>query len=677
MLPNVQIEDSPLFDKRQYQRQYNASEQGKNVRKKYRHDNSKHATDAAYLSRPIVAIDGEGVNIRRGLRKGEHLYVMLAISNVPPIVNKEGLRTGDVLEYLFTNLSSKNINVIYGGSYDFNCWLKDLLEDELRAVYNSSYTSSPIWYGQYGIRWIKGKAFEITDGEKTVTINDVISFFQRPFVQACDEYLGTEWIGRDVIIAEKKRRGNFTLDELENVGAYNQLELDRLVDLVSELRKRLNKVGLRPRRWNSPGAIASALFQRERVKKHRNEELPEEVMRAARFAYAGGRFEMIKYGAVRSRVYEYDINSAYPRALLDVPSLIGGRWEYHTDIHPQTPVFPYALYRVRYQGTRADIPGPLFMRGRNGTISYPLNVETWIWSPEYETLQEYCRKIDGATYELLEVWEYQPSSDYKPFHFIEKLYKKRQALKAAGDGAHIGIKLALNSLYGKLAQQVGYIMASKTHPARVPTYHQLEWAGYTTSWCRANVLRAALLDIGAVIAFETDALFSSRPLPVTIGTGLGDWEETRFRSLTYVQSGHYYATKTDGESVIKCRGIDKGFISRKAVEDALRKPESERVLEAKLTRFYGAGIALARGLSQYWRKWLTEPKVMQLTPTGKRLHGNCVCQPGEPLEFDYWHSTYCPIAGGVSHEYPVEWINPNPEMSELSEFREAENYFGD
>lgn len=670
------------FDRKAAKRAWNKSDAGKASRKKYRHDNSKHQTDAQYLGRAFVGVDGEGVNVRTGPRRGEHDYVELAVSGKSPIVDSTGLSTQKILDYLWDSLNPGDINVIYGGSYDFNCWVKDLVEDEVRALYRSNYTSKGVEYGGYTLRWIKGKSFEISRDDQTLVINDVISFFQRPFIQACDEYLG-EYKGRDILVEMKARRGDFTVAEMESVIDYNDLELELLVKLMDELRVRLNRVGLRPRRWNSPGAIASALFLREKVKAHRNEHVPTPVAEAARYAYAGGRFEMLKYGAVKENVYEYDINSAYPRALLDVPSLANGQWWHERADHDAKRVGivrPYALYRVRYTGTNANIPGPVFVRGANGTISYPLTATNWIWTPEYETLIEYCKQVEGASYEVLESWSFVSATDHKPFAFIQALYDKRKALKAAGDGAHVAIKLALNSIYGKLAQQVGWMPATSKHPLRVPTYHQLEWAGYVTSWCRANVLRAALTNIDAVIAFETDALFTSAPLDILTGEGLGEWEETQFTSLTYVQSGHYYGTTLDKRGnpseVVKCRGIDKGFISRRAVERKLRLPESDRVLDAKLTRFYGAGIALARGLTKYWRKWLTEPKRMQLRPTGKRVHGNCWCDT-DALTLGKWHLTVCPVAGGESHEYPVEWINPNPAMSELAEMRESESTYDD
>src|SRR4030042_1716914 len=68
---------------------------------------------------------------------------------------------------------------------------------------------------------------------------------------------------------------------------------------------------------------------------------------------------------------------------------------------------------------------------------------------------------------------------------------------------------------------------------RPPPFHELAWAGYVTSTCRAMVLRAVLSDLDSVIAFETDAVFTTCPLPATLGSGRGEWEETAFSSLAY------------------------------------------------------------------------------------------------------------------------------------------------
>lgn len=649
---------------------YNASPAGKARRKKYRHDNSKWITDAKYLSKSIVFVDGEGIN----LDDGSHSYVMLGISDCVQIIDRDGLDTRRILRYLFSHLSTEDLNCIYGGSYDFNMWLKDCDETTLRLIYSSNYMDAPVDVFGYGVKWQRGKGFSIEKDGRKIVINDVVSFFQTTFVNACDQYLqdSPTWTNnRDIIIREKAKRGDFTFEELQEIDDYNQLELVLGVELVTELRARLNRVNLRPRRWNGPGAIASALFHREGIKAHM-EVCPTPVAAAGRYAYFGGRFEMIRYGAVQEKVYEYDINSAYPTALTKVPSLAGGIWA-HTrgDIIDH----PFALYHVRYYGTRSDIPGPLGVRAKEGTVSYPTNAETWIWSPEMAVLRRYCDTVPGTEYKVVEVWHFKPASFEKPFGFVTAMYEQRQALKAAGDGAQIALKLALNSMYGKTAQQVGYIPGTASMPPRIPPYHQLEWAGFVTSWTRATVL-SALLDtpggIESAIAFETDAVFTTKPLDIKIGSGLGEWEVTEFDSLTYVQSGHYYGTTTDGKEVAKCRGIDRGFVSRETVEDTLRQPPDKRILPAELTRFYGAGVALARNNMDLWCTWRAEPKNLNLAPSGKRLHVGCDACDGDTLTLGVWHTTICPTVGGKSREFPVMWINPDPNMTDLDDFRRME-----
>ena len=650
---------------------YNRSPEGKKRRTRYRHDNSKYITDAVYLSRKFVAIDSEGVN----LTDGSHMTIMLAISDQKPLIDINGLTTKRMLDYLYLHLDPKDINVFYGGSYDFNMILKGkgtfgVDEEVLRQIYTGNYLSKGAKVYNYRIKWVRGKSFSIIGTHKTIEINDVVSFFQCPFIQACDQYLG-EYEGREELVREKAKRGNFTVEEVDSIDHYNQLELRLLVRLCNELRERANRVHLRPRRWNSPGAIAASLFTREHVKDALNKNIPAPVAKAARFAYAGGRFEMLKYGAVNAPVYEYDINSAYPAALTKVPNLANGHWIRHDGYMKAE----FCVYHVVFDSdvSNSNLPGPLFRRGSNGTVSFPLSVKTWCWTPEMESLKKYCEQISETTYRVIECWEYVPApGDKKPFAFVNKLYAERQNLKAVGDGAHVAIKLALNSLYGKLAQQVGWVKATEEHPVRTPPYHQLEWAGYVTSWCRSKVLEAALLKPESVIAFETDALFTTEPLDLPIGPGLGAWEVTEFASLTYVQSGHYYGTLADGKEVIRCRGVDKGFIDRDAVERELNQPTEYRYLEAQLTRFYGAGIALARGVKDYWCKWITEPKVLKLFPTGKRVHLHCPACTDEPFQLGVWHETICPIPGGQSYEYPVAWINPNADMNELEEMRSAE-----
>jgi len=679
--PKIEIEESiPLVSNAESVKRYRQAHPAESYarRQAYRHRNSKWQTDASYLKRPFLAWDGEGIT----REDGSHDYVMLAVKSRESsdyIGNVKGISTAAIFEFVLDNAHENEgaISIIYGGGYDFNMWMRDVPREHVEKIYKDKYHN----WGGYRIGWRPGKSFYLCRIDergksigKGVTIYDVVSFFQCAFVKACDDYLGDKFEDRDLIVSNKALRSTFVEEDIPTVRRYNDAELTNLLSLMEELRSRLNRAGLRPRRWDGPGAVASALLAREKVKDSES-DCPSKVAQAARFAYAGGRFEVIRFGHVTGKVWEYDVNSAYPSALRNVPDLTAGRWRY---LHGDPGRRDFGLYHVRYSGNNAALPGALFRRDSNGTISYPMSVTGWYWSPEVETAREYCAMGYG-TMEVLEARWFEPSTDRKPFDFIDGLYLKRKALKKGGDGAHVGIKLALNSLYGKLAQQVGW-ERKEDGTLRIPPYHQLEWAGYTTSWCRAAVLSACLTDLASVIAFETDAVFSSAPLPVTTGEGLGDFEVTEFDDLTYVQSGLYFGRQTGKGIVSKTRGVDRGSLLREAVLDQLaQKSAEDRVVAATLTRFVGAGVALTQSWER-WRRWETIEKHMVLEPTGKRIHGGCECQrlvyddAGRPrqagLVLEQWHTTRCPLLSDThSAQFPIEWINPDPNMADLEEMR--------
>lgn len=656
------VEPPAVLTHAQRQRRYKASDKGK----QYEHDRKITNGPDGYLDRAFIGWDGEGIT----LEDGSHLYTLFASSVGHHLQDDSGLSTRSIFDCLIQAKIDHGdaIHVIYGGSYDFNMWFKDMSQSHI----NRLYESGACFWGQYRIAWRRGKSLTVTDRNTntTITIYDVVSFFQCAFVKACDDYLGDRFIHRDMIVANKAARGKFNTDDNATVADYNHAELENLVLLMQELRLRLHRVTLRPKRWDGPGAIASALLQREKIKAAMA-VCPDEVMRASRFAYFGGRFEVIRCGNVSDRKsYEYDINSAYPSALRNVPNLRDGTWS-HTDSPPVSDRV-FGVYRITWDNDDKNLlrPQPFPARDDKGRIWYAPHVEGWYWAPEIVAAAEYVVKYGG---ELIvhEGWRFDSYQETEPpFAFIDPMYLKRQALKKAKDGAHVGIKLGLNSLYGKTCQRVGWKRNPDTGALRTPPFHQLEWAGYVTSHCRSLVLRAALSDLDSVIAFETDALFTSRPLDLSIGVQLGQWEQVTFTHLTYVQSGFYFGT-VDGEPFAKTRGIDRGSMTFADVESALAIPnESERVVHASLTRFIGVGLARALNDWDRWCRWETTPKQVKLNPETKRVHVDCPECDGEGLTPNRWHYTFPPVMNMISSEYPIPWINPNPNMTELDEMHE-------
>lgn len=630
--------------KRAFPQKAKASERAR-VKRKIKRDGTP------FQNYPFVGWDGEGVTNAFG----EHEYVLFANSNGDRIADANGLRTERIFDFIFSTARKKSINVIYGAGYDWNMWLRDVPVDKLIEL---SDTGECQWK-DYRLSWRKGKCFSVMADGQFFMFFDVVSFFQKSFVKACREYLGDRFVNEDMIAENKMLRSGFRAKDLEDIIRYNDAELVNLVMLMDELRARLYKVGLKPSRWDGPGAVAVALFQRERVKEHIT-PLPPGVQEAAQYAYFGGRFEDFQYGSYHGTVIEYDLNSAYPSAMRELPSLAAGRWEY-IEGEPKEHIH-FGMWNITYDGeTNPNWPQPFPHREHGGQTSYPDEVIGWYWSPEYYAARDYCEKWGGQI-TVHGVWYWVEDEPIRPFEFVEAIYAERQKLKAAKDGAHVGIKLALNSMYGKTAQQVGW--RDTKDGVKIPPYHNLAWAGYTTAHCRAQILRAITQNPAAIVASETDAVFTLEPLDLPLGEELGAWGQVTFDSLCYVQSGTYFGI-SDGEEVNKSRGFDRGELTRERVVAAVESGAD--AIEASLTRFIGLTLALVQGMHK-WRTWETMRKNLSFTPSlndSKRWHAGdsgqaepCKCEPGK------FHLTEPRIAFDIeSAMFAIEWLDNDDEAA--------------
>jgi hypothetical protein len=118
----------------------------------------------------------------------------------------------------------------------------------------------------------------------------------------------------------------------------------------------------------------------------------------------------------------------------------------------------------------------------------------------------------------------------------------------------------------------------------------------------------------------TDAVFSTRPLALDIGAGLGQWEEKVWADLFIAQPGVYWSP-TDLQKSVKSRGAPRSIIGDAAHRfeegfsewlELMRRPGAmERVFKERLIPsvpvtvrvFYGCRLALARGKPWLAGKW--------------------------------------------------------------------------
>jgi hypothetical protein len=157
----------------------------------------------------------------------------------------------------------------------------------------------------------------------------------------------------------------------------------------------------------------------------------------------------------------------------------------------------------------------------------------------------------------------------------------------------------------------------------------------------------------SVVAFATDAVITTAPLKLDIGTGLGEWTFDKFYGITIVQPGVYWLKESVDYWHDKYRGFDKGSLMR---EDIIECWKLGKDYEARLTRFVGLGSALmSTDFYGHWRKWETQTRTLSLHPSGKRMPSDDTC---------YWDHLCDTIArpnmhfdGIMSKPYPLLWVD--------------------
>lgn len=622
---------------------------------------------------PFVFWDGEGITYEEGTPQS---YVLFGSSLGHEVCDKR-LRTEDCLDLIIQAERDMphSAHVAFAFNYDAEMILADL---PLRHWFVLRKHGS-VTFGSYHITYHPGRMFRVTkkiDGQKyTATIYDTFGFFQMSFVKALRTWLDDEELQEiDSIEKGKDARGAFTYAELDGfIRPYWQSELRLGVVLMDRLRERLSAADVCPNQWYGAGAIATTLYRRHHMRHHlsrtdryRHEKdrdihtvLPEGVSEASRFAYAGGRFELFRLGHTDEKVYQYDIRSAYPCAIATLPSLANARW--HHQVSPNFDHRLFAVWRIEYDNwTPYTVlnAGPLFHRDWAGRVAYPQTVSGWYWTPEATLIAN----DPNAT--IVECWYCEHDDDW-PFAWVKDLYNERQRRKAQGDPSEKGLKLALNSLYGKMAQRLGW-----EYGRPLPAFHQLEWAGWVTSYTRMS-LYVAMREAGRnLIATETDSVFTTQPLPnLNVGTGLGEWELTEHDWITYLQSGTYWTDKG-----AKYRGFDPDSLQHDDAMAWLRRQDFATPLVGTTTRFVGAGRGLGTPLH---RTWLREARDVMPGKSGKRVHvadACAMCADGVSPA-DALHPLICITRGGASQPHHLPWVDDlTPNIAPWDEITNVESW---
>lgn len=538
-----------------------------------------------YLNRPFVGVDGEGEN----LPNGYHAYNLLTCgteSLFPKVFDKR-LRTKDCLAFL-ADQDPSNVYVGYFFDYDVAKILEDLPWSKLEKLMNRAGRARtkggyfPVEYEGFQFDYFPKKEFRVKRLESTewVTVSDVGSFFQSAFIKALRAWnIGTSEEQEKIAIG-KDLRAHFATVSKEMILEYNLLECRLLAELMTDFRRVCIELDMVPKRWTGPGQIAERLLEKNGIPRvtdvplfqldplgkdfHRDNGTATDPMYGVaafgRYAFYGPWFEISRIGHTSVPCVQWDINSAFPDALRTAPCLEHGEWTRRTEkrkVEDDELSICFGVFRPK-PDSKKFLFGNYSVRRKDGSIYRPLAGRGWYWSFE-------VRAGIHQDFTVYDSWIYTKRCDCRPFAFIEPLYLERKKIGKSGKG--IVIKLALNSLYGKMLQSIGD-----------PHFSNPIYGSYITAYTRTklsemiHVLPACVhpsdkIPCGADVYMVASDAIVTRDFPdalaaFDIGSELGQFErDVRPNGLFQIQPGVYFDPVEDEEdTVFKTRGVPKSKV---------------------------------------------------------------------------------------------------------------------
>ena len=427
-----------------------------------------------------------------------------------------------VIKFLFSKRYQGSWNFFYNVTFDAEVILKifgDLLYDYKKTRILRFH------YHDYIIEYIPQKKIAIRKGHHSSVFFDIAQYYHESLFNAYLHNIGKlpEWYTEI-----KKKRSHFTRKYCEKY--HNQVRKYCIQDCIytKELANHWINVFFEafdfyPQRFISSGYLAEKVLINNKIKIPLFKETPFEINEFAWRTYFGARFEILKRGFI-GNAHLYDINSAYPYSLANIPDITKGKWKKSKSLLDKSHL---GFFKIQ-----CDIPDgkyiPPFPFRRNNKLIFPTGQFI-----TYCTLAELRAYDEPKHYKILESFQYLDNNPVYPYkEFIESIYNKRLEFKNQNNPLQLPLKIILNSIYGKTAQRVGNKIGNLFSPVIASSI--------------TGITRAMLYDFVQkhgierdVVSFATDSIITTNKLDID-STNLGDFSYDNSGNDVYVlQNGIY------------------------------------------------------------------------------------------------------------------------------------------
>jgi len=426
-----------------------------------------------------------------------------------------------VISFLFQKRYQNAWNFFYNLGYDAEVILK-LLGTKLN-LYRKTRRLYFLHNG-YKIHYIPNKCLRIKKGHHSAVFYDIAQFHGSSLVNAYQKNIG-RLDSKYLEMKNKRTQFSPTFYRRNRPQVRNYCIQDcKLTKRLAEKWIKLfhNAFSFYPARWISSGYLAEKVLINNNVNIPKFDSISYEIQEFAWKSYYGGRFEILKRGFV-GIAYLYDINSAYPYAITQIPDLSNGQWIRRKSIHKDAKL---GFFRIL-----ADIPDckyvPPFPFRKHSIIIFPSGkFETYV------TLAELL-ECEKKFYKIIDSYQFVTETEYYPYKdFIEKMYLKRIQLKKKNDPMQLPIKIILNSIYGKTGQKINRVIGNMFNPVIFSFI-----TGYTRAQLYSFVKKYGIEK--DVVSFATDSICTTKKLEIN-SDKLGEFSfEESANDVFYLQNGFY------------------------------------------------------------------------------------------------------------------------------------------
>jgi hypothetical protein len=544
----------------------------------------------------FICLDGEGINVQMADGISKHLYVLFGVGE-DQIENPNGLTWEEILEFIYDHHVYQVGFCGFFLGYDFNRWLCTMPQSKVARLITKEGRDArrsksdklkgkilPVdlphgWQiDMLGMRWmqIRQKGCHCQTyyckcpKGPNMTICDSGPFFQTSFLNVIDPGKWDNPIVSDdefESIKEGKENRADANEITEDMRYYNRLENTILARVMKALDTGFRQMGIKltARQWFGPGQAAQTWMKKNHIPTADSIEslsnIPKWYLEAAKASYFGGWFEIFMHGIIPGDSDEYDINSAYPSIIAELPCLMHGHCDGDFGSPPNMND-PYTLVYAKVSSYRKmdlskpygnmNCIGTMLHRDKTDRILRPIRSEGWYWLHEIQAAKR-AGLIKNVSYRQ---WmRFNKTCDCPPpIRNVKELYELRLRVNKDSPRGKAA-KLAYNSMYGKFAQSVGH-----------PKFANSIYASLITAGCRVMILNAIATHpegMWGVAFVATDAVcFLEEHPSLPLSKRLGEWEHKQHSNLTLFKPGVYWNDKTrlaikeNKAPIFKARGVN-------------------------------------------------------------------------------------------------------------------------